>query len=43
MWLTPAGKNMVGIRALRDDVHWSDVWFYGVIPPLLFLGHPPIV
>lgn len=29
----------VGIRALTgaDQPHWSDVWFYGVIPTLLYV------
>jgi protein-S-isoprenylcysteine O-methyltransferase Ste14 len=30
--------SIVGIRRLGDEVHWSDVWFYGVVPSLLFLG-----
>jgi hypothetical protein len=33
-------QSIVGIKALKgeDQPHWSDVWFYGVIPTLLSLG-----
>ena len=29
--------SIVGIRALHE-VHWTDVWFYGVIPSALYLA-----
>jgi hypothetical protein len=29
--------SIVGIRKLKDEVHWSDVWFYGVAPSVLYL------
>ena len=28
--------STVGISRLKDEVHWTDVWFYGVIPTVLF-------
>jgi len=28
----------VGIARLKDEVHWTDLWFYGVIPILLYLA-----
>ena len=31
-------QSIVGIHAVRDEVHWSDIWFYGVIPVLLCLA-----
>jgi hypothetical protein len=33
-------QSTVGINALKgeDQPHWTDVWFYGVIPTLLSLG-----
>ena len=30
--------SVVGINALREEVHWTDIWFYGVIPSALFLA-----
>jgi hypothetical protein len=30
--------SIAGIRALRDDVHWTDLWFYGVAPSALYLA-----
>jgi hypothetical protein len=30
--------SVQGIHALKEEVHWSDVWFYGVIPSALFLA-----
>jgi len=30
--------STVGIGRLKDEVHWTDVWFYGVIPTLLSLA-----
>lgn len=30
--------SIVGIHRLRDEVHWTDVWFYGVLPSLLYLA-----
>jgi len=33
-------QSIVGIRALagEDAPHWTDAWFYGVIPTLLYLA-----
>jgi hypothetical protein len=28
--------SAVGIRRLGDEVHWSDLWFYGLIPSALY-------
>ena len=30
--------STVGIARLKDEVHWSDLWFYGVIPSALWLA-----
>jgi len=30
--------SIAGIRALKDEVHWTDVWFYGVAPSLLYVA-----
>src|SRR4051812_39511361 len=30
--------SVAGIRRLGDDVHWTDIWFYGAIPSTLYLG-----
>jgi hypothetical protein len=30
--------SLTGIRRLKDEVHWTDVWFYGVIPSLIYLA-----
>jgi hypothetical protein len=32
-------SGIIGIRALTgaDTPHWTDVWFYGVLPSLLFM------
>jgi hypothetical protein len=30
--------SIVGIRRLKDEVHWTDLWFYGVIPSLLYVA-----
>ena len=29
--------SIIGIARLKDEVHWTDVWFYGVLPSLLYL------
>lgn len=29
--------STVGIARLRDQVHWTDLWFYGIGPSLLYL------
>jgi hypothetical protein len=29
--------STVGIRDLGQEVHWTDVWFYGVLPSLLYV------
>src|SRR5215210_7034538 len=30
--------SMIGIRRLGTEVHWTDLWFYGVIPSALYLA-----
>ena len=30
--------SSVGIHRLRDEVHWTDVWFYGVLPSAIYLA-----
>ena len=30
--------SIAGIARLKDEVHWSDVWFYGVIPSALYVA-----
>lgn len=30
--------SFVGIRRFGDSVHWTDVWFYGVIPILVYVA-----
>lgn len=30
--------STIGIARLQDDVHWTDIWFYGVIPTALYVG-----
>ncbi|MEO6152584.1 MAG: hypothetical protein ABIT09_11030 [Croceibacterium sp.] len=36
--------SLVAIRRLNahDDVHWTDVWFYGVIPAVIYLRLPEL-
>jgi hypothetical protein len=29
--------STLGIWRLRAEVHWTDIWFYGVIPTLLYM------
>jgi hypothetical protein len=29
--------SIMGIKRLGSEVHWSDVWFYGVIPSALYV------
>ena len=31
-------RSTFGIGQLKDEVHWTDVWFYGVIPSAFYLG-----
>ena len=39
LWgLARAVLSIIGIRALRGEVHWTDVWFYGVAPALIYLA-----
>ena len=39
LWgLLRAVQSAVGIRLLKEEVHWTDFWFYGVIPTILFLA-----
>jgi hypothetical protein len=28
--------STIGIARLGDEVHWTDLWFYGVIPTVLY-------
>jgi hypothetical protein len=28
--------SFVGIRRLGAEVHWTDLWFYGVVPTVLY-------
>lgn len=30
--------SILGIGRLKNEVHWTDVWFYGVFPSALYLG-----
>jgi hypothetical protein len=30
--------STIGIRKLSHEVHWTDVWFYGVLPSALYLA-----
>jgi hypothetical protein len=30
--------SIAGIRRLKDEVHWTDLWFYGAIPSALYLA-----
>ena len=30
--------STIGIRQLKDEVHWTDAWFYGVLPCVLYLA-----
>jgi len=30
--------STVGIMRLKDEVHWTDVWFYGFIPSVFYLA-----
>ena len=27
-----------GIHGVRDEVHWTDIWYYGVVPSLVYGG-----
>jgi len=29
--------SIMGIAGLKDEVHWTDVWFYGVLPSFIYL------
>lgn len=30
--------SITGIQKLKHEVHWTDVWFYGVLPSALYLA-----
>jgi hypothetical protein len=30
--------STVGIRRLGSEVHWTDMWFYGVLPSLVYVA-----
>ena len=39
LWgLARAVMSIVGIRRLKGEVHWTDVWYYGVLPSLIYLA-----
>ena len=39
LWgLVRAILSTVGIARLKDEVHWTDLWFYGVAPSALYLA-----
>ena len=29
-------NSTIGIARLKDEVHWTDLWFYGVLPIALY-------
>jgi hypothetical protein len=29
-------RSTVGIGRIKDEVHWTDIWFYGVFPSVLY-------
>ena len=31
-------QAVIGINQVRNEVHWSDIWFYGVVPCALYLA-----
>jgi hypothetical protein len=39
LWgLTRGLMSIVGIARLGEEVHWTDVWFYGVVPSTIYLA-----
>ena len=30
--------SSIGIVRLKDEVHWTDLWFYGMVPSVLYLA-----
>ncbi|HEY1605025.1 MAG TPA: hypothetical protein VGF77_05460 [Allosphingosinicella sp.] len=30
--------SVAGIRRLGDEIHWTDIWYYGLIPSALYLA-----
>ena len=39
LWgLVRAIMSSIGIRRLKEEVHWTDFWFYGVLPTALYLA-----
>lgn len=39
LWgLARALMSTAGIARLKDEVHWTDVWYYGVFPAALYLA-----
>lgn len=39
LWgLVRAAMSSIGIGRLGSEVHWTDIWFYGVIPIAIYLG-----
>jgi len=39
LWgLARALMSIRGIGRLKDEVHWTDLWYYGVFPSLIYLA-----
>ena len=39
LWgIVRGAMSISGIAGLKDEVHWTDIWFYGVMPSLLYAG-----
>ncbi|HEX6741360.1 MAG TPA: hypothetical protein VF079_06145 [Sphingomicrobium sp.] len=39
LWgLARAIISSLGIARLKDEVHWTDLWFYGVAPSVVYVG-----
>src|SRR5690348_15036771 len=39
LWgLARAVMSSVGIARLKDEVHWTDFWFYGVLPSVIYVA-----
>lgn len=41
--LVRGAMSTIGIRKLGDEVHWTDVWFYGFAPGVLYIALAAIV
>ena len=31
-------QSVIGINQVRNEVHWTDIWFYGALPVALYLS-----